>query len=318
MKRAFAAFVLAAVVLVPTVASSATSEPNVGTIAFVRVGDDGLLHIYSIQPDGSGFRQLTHANADDSQPAWSPDGGQIAFTRDTVSALPRVWVMNADGSGAHDLMPGKTGQSPAWAASWFGPQIAFQRRGHIWTMLADGTQQTQLPSPRGCSDSSPAASPRLIAFVRGCKSDDATSGIFTMGWNGADQSVAFPDFRGDVSYFDPSWSPGRLQLAYTDDEAGENGGAEGIGHGNTFANYDFTRQIDGLNCIVDYHGYGNLICDVRDPAWDPTGTSVIYEVDRKERRRLYILDAAGNAPPALLTRGFEAAWFAPPFHPSYA
>ena len=47
--------------------------------------------------DGNGVRKLTRNPADDSDPAWSPDGRSIVFAsnRDGNS---EVYVMNADGS----------------------------------------------------------------------------------------------------------------------------------------------------------------------------------------------------------------------------
>jgi Tol biopolymer transport system component len=78
-----------------------------GTIVFTS-NRDGDFDLYSMRPDGSGFRKLTR-NApsgrkhwDESSPAWSPDGRLIAFARrrtDLGAVSSDVYVMNADGSG---------------------------------------------------------------------------------------------------------------------------------------------------------------------------------------------------------------------------
>lgn len=78
-----------------------------GTIVFTS-NRDGDFDLYSMRPDGSGFRKLTR-NApsgrkhwDESSPAWSPDGRLIAFARrrtDLGAVSSDVKVMNADGSG---------------------------------------------------------------------------------------------------------------------------------------------------------------------------------------------------------------------------
>ncbi len=38
-------------------------------------------HLYRINPDGTGLRQITHSDCDDVMPVWSPDGRQILFAR---------------------------------------------------------------------------------------------------------------------------------------------------------------------------------------------------------------------------------------------
>jgi hypothetical protein len=52
--------------------------------------------------DGSAQVDLTGDAADDSSPAWSPDGQRIVFTT-TRDGNQEIYVMNADGSGAANL-----------------------------------------------------------------------------------------------------------------------------------------------------------------------------------------------------------------------
>jgi Tol biopolymer transport system component len=51
--------------------------------------------IFTIKPDGTGLRQLTHVAKGHaaSSPEFSPDGTRIVFTIDG-----QIWVMNADGN----------------------------------------------------------------------------------------------------------------------------------------------------------------------------------------------------------------------------
>src|SRR6266487_3953118 len=71
--------------------------PN-GLIAF-RADTGSGDQIYTIEPDGTGQRQLTFLNGDNlEQPHWSPDSRRIIFELDTPSTCANVAYMNADGS----------------------------------------------------------------------------------------------------------------------------------------------------------------------------------------------------------------------------
>ncbi len=57
-------------------------------------------HLYRINPDGSGKRQITFGAHDDTMATWSPNGRQITFLRDD-----KTWLLaNADGTNLTKLM----------------------------------------------------------------------------------------------------------------------------------------------------------------------------------------------------------------------
>jgi TolB protein len=78
--------------------------------------ETGDFEIYTIRPDGTGLRQLTHAHGNDAHALWSPDGQWIAFTSSRMGwkdEMVRPWH---------------------WAQSY----------GEIFVMRADGTEVRQL------------------------------------------------------------------------------------------------------------------------------------------------------------------------------
>ena len=56
---------------------------------------DGNTEIYVMNTDGSNETRLTHNDAQDISPSWSPDGSKIAFSSDR-DGNAEIYVMMAD------------------------------------------------------------------------------------------------------------------------------------------------------------------------------------------------------------------------------
>lgn len=82
---------------------------------------DSATDIYTMNPDGSGIRQVTSTPFEELDPSWSPDGRMIAYFRrpaggDDIDG--EIWVMNADGSGQRRVA---LGANPEWSIVAGGP-----------------------------------------------------------------------------------------------------------------------------------------------------------------------------------------------------
>ncbi len=92
-----------------------------------RLGRD--FQIFTIKPDGSGEKQLTHVRGNHAHLAWLPDGEHLLFTSSmkgfkdeapyTGAPQPygEIFLMRADGTDLETAAPtinGKKGGRPGW------------------------------------------------------------------------------------------------------------------------------------------------------------------------------------------------------------
>ena len=81
-------------------------SPDDRQIAFAS-HRDGIFQIYAMNFDGSNVHRLTKHNAEDSNPAWAPDGGAIAYISATGDDRRGLFLMGADGSEPHGIAHSK-------------------------------------------------------------------------------------------------------------------------------------------------------------------------------------------------------------------
>ncbi|CAN5301255.1 hypothetical protein BH20ACT5_BH20ACT5_01660 [soil metagenome] len=132
-----------------------TWSPDGRFIMFVsdRTGNHDL---FVVRSDGTGLRQVTDTpGVQEANPDWSPDGRRIAYdvcrstTYPCAGVTPNFEIMTArpDGSNRQRLtFVEGIDTNPSWSPD--GTQLVFHssRAGfsHLWTMDADGSNQTQL------------------------------------------------------------------------------------------------------------------------------------------------------------------------------
>ncbi|HEY8182924.1 MAG TPA: winged helix-turn-helix domain-containing protein, partial [Thermoanaerobaculia bacterium] len=85
---------------------------------------DGTPHLFVSTIDGNSERQLTHGDAGEAQPSWSPDGKRIAFVSVRKGG---IWLIDAGGGQTVPLT--NFGSRPSWSPD--GTEIAFQSADDI-------------------------------------------------------------------------------------------------------------------------------------------------------------------------------------------
>ena len=182
--------------------------------------------IYTVNADGSGLRQLTHATGgvQAMHPDFSPNGKLIVFSLGNASHPWRIWVMRSDGTHQHQLATDTKGfrdSTPHYTPD--GGAIVFSRCQPgdgpcaIWKMRADGTHKHPLTRyvPSGIHervDFFPAVSPsgKRIAFTR-FFANGIQAQIYLMNADGSNpHPITAPRLEAGV----PAWSPGGRWIAF--------------------------------------------------------------------------------------------------------
>ena len=175
--------------------------------------------IWSVKPDGTGIRQLTHvvAPVQAGGPDVSPDGTKVLYVSNPHGPF-QVWMMDADGSGQHRVVKdaGHDAFVPRWSPD--GTQLLFTRCSFpfgflectIATAAVDGTGLRDLTSGHWF-DFSAAYSPdgNTVAFAgdRG----GFVSAIFRIPAAGGQPHRVTP---ADIEAFAPDYRPDGRRILF--------------------------------------------------------------------------------------------------------
>lgn len=195
-----------------------TWSPDGRHLAFSAKPDDGEADIWVFDveealqdPIGVVLVRLTDNEAEDENPAWSPDGTQILF-ESRRDGNREIYVMAADGQDPRRLTDNPARDSdPAWSPD--GSQIVFSswRDGNpqIYVMASDGSQLRRV-TENAFHNRGPAWSPngRLIAFD---STRDGNRDIYVVRADGSGERRLTHDPSSDMG---PVWSPDGTQIAF--------------------------------------------------------------------------------------------------------
>jgi Tol biopolymer transport system component len=305
---ALAALACGLIALLAAQTSHATFRGENGRLLFqADVGPGGNTQLFTIEPDGTGLKQITHfKDSGGSNGNWSKDGSKIIFTRDWKQGGPAetrvIYTVNADGSGLRAIR--RAGNQPV-EPNWFpnGRRIVFldvtgggDHGGRLTVIGADGTGLRPAGVPGAGGDSACFLGNGHIALLRSKPTNGDLTAIFVAGLFGKGLKRVTP-WGGHADKID--CSPDGTRIVYSAPAFGQDGKSSNV----------YTMKTDGTGVIQLTHETGGSVNAGAD-SWSPDGAKIAYVSNKNGTYQIWAMNADGSEP-AQLTKGPEshlAAW----------
>jgi Tol biopolymer transport system component len=192
------------------------SPENIGKIVFASNPADtpnADYDLFSIDPDGSNKKQLTHFGKYINDPVWSPERSRIAYSAWAEGNQEKIFIMTADGSESRQLtFGGFRDKFPTWSPD--GKQIAYisyiDNTPNLFVMdiygknikqltFVDGKNTVLWPSWSPVSD--------VIAFSFNKAGEDVDFRLHIIKANGTGEKEILSSSDKDLGDHEPAWSP---------------------------------------------------------------------------------------------------------------
>jgi Tol biopolymer transport system component len=211
---------LIAALVAPTAAQAHDHRPPHGRIVFGAETATGT-QLWTMWPDGTHLRQVTHVDGDAVNPDWSPDGRRLTFEWDTEGA-GMVAVMSAGGSGLRTLP--QTGcefeGQPVFSADQ--RRIIYERYDcdvddSLFSQRVGGGAERRLTDafPDGHTDPNVSPNGCFLSFVRVDDGVEFHQALTVARADGSHQRDLLPP-SWDIA-IKHAWSPDNRHLVFTRD-----------------------------------------------------------------------------------------------------
>jgi Tol biopolymer transport system component len=279
----------ALVVLIAATGATATPPGRNGLIVYAQELRPEHYQLFTIRPDGSGTKQITHLFSA-RNPDWSPNGKTIVAEVESKNGAG-ITLLSPTGSVVRYLTPkGYQGQ-PSFSSD--GKWIVYERdiapgNNGVWLMRSNGTDLRRVTrNPFGAGecgcDTDPNFSPngKLITFVR-IKKDHSLQALFVVRRDGTGLRQLTP-YAWEVA-IKHDWSPdGKLIVLTT--------------------NADYVRPNESANLVTirpDGSGMKNLtgFTDGTENAFagsfSPDGEQIVFRIESGDTYSLAVIDRDGG------------------------
>jgi Tol biopolymer transport system component len=223
MKLAIVAAAAAALTALAVAGSALSTTRGANGRILYQQEVNGKTQLFTVRPDGSGRRQLTHGPTESLNGAWSPDGTSIVFERDWDDHAG-VLVMNADGSDVRVLTPTGFQGDPSFTPD--GKQIVFthtaaDKYDSVWLMNVDGSNQRELVPTRnyghgkcGCDvDATVSPNGKTITYIRVKGDFGQNQALMSIGIDGTGlKRLTSRSFEVAIHH---DWSPDGKLIVFT-------------------------------------------------------------------------------------------------------
>ena len=235
---------------------------------------DGKWRIFTMDGNGANKRRITGGNANDFNPAFSPDGARIAFQSDR-DGTQHLYTMNLDGS---DIRRHTTGGSnnriPAWSPD--GKELVFQSdrdgKEHLWIVSVAGGEPRQLTSGAQ-NDGAPSWSRDGTQIVYQSDAGGGVTHVYVLEpRGGAPRALSSGPTRDNR----PVWAPDGKRIAFASFRD------------NQWNIYVMNADGSDVRKLTD--GSFNV-----NPAWAPDGRQLLFQSDRDEgQQQLFVIPVEGG------------------------
>jgi Tol biopolymer transport system component len=302
-----AMFVAAAVALgTAAIPASAAFPGQNGRIVFSS-NRSGFFELWSMNPDGSGLRQITHLQNSARGPWVSADGEHIAF-HSTYSGSLQVWTIDSDGDNLRQLTSVGQNNGPAWSPD--GSQLVYTKKlpglyNTIYIINADGTGERQITNlncaTTVCQDDggiswSPDGTRLVYGTAVNCAVCLNQSGagnlqihvldLRTM----ADTVLESEPFMAGVlleTSRHPDWSPDGNQITYASTRSG--------------SLQIWTMNADGSNMDQVTHG----LTAANFSRFSPDGSRLVFEAVKDGGIAIHVINVTGSQDSDLTGNAFR-------------